>query len=131
MLGKWHVDASGSSPVQETFPSTYCPGMISDGPPLLWLQLYVMQRQGKFSVIPSSACQGHCMRECNLICSMLPLQMYLMRRQGKQQQSAAVAAAPVQEREPKPPRVEELLAAGESLSDSFTSLDSRMRELQV
>ena len=62
---------------------------------------------------------------------MLPPQMYLMRRQGKHQQPAAVAVPPVQEREPKPPRVEELLAAGESLSDSFTSLDSRMRELQV
>ncbi len=62
---------------------------------------------------------------------MLPLQMYLMRRQGKHQQPAAVAAPPVQDREPKPPRVEELLAAGSSLSDSFTSLDSRMRELQV
>ena len=65
------------------------------------------------------------------MCSVLSLQMYLMRRQGKHQQPAAVAAPPVQEREPRPPRVEELLAAGESLSDSFTSLDSRMRELQV
>ena len=83
------------------------------------------------NIKPGIACQGHCLRECNLIRSMLPLQMYLMRRQGKHQQTAAVAAAPVQEREPKPPRVEELLAAGESLSDSFTSLDSRMRELQV